>query len=195
MNERLFSPEALGEVLEQYRPWCRVYVRQSLFGILGRREDASDIIQSAWLDVAQKLSQFRGTTEKEFFGWLRTILDNNIKNAMRRHTADKRDIRREQDAYARVPNADSATIHWCEPEAASSSPSQQLVQGEEALKLARALDSLPEAQRIAVELRHLQGMKLREVCAEMQRSPDAVVSLIRRAMEKLSQILDSSEAN
>ena len=98
----------LGAILESYRPWCRVFVRQSLFGAVGKRIDESDVIQSTWVDVLRKADQFRGSTEAEFFGWLKVCLQNNLKNAVREHTAAKRDVRREQSFAIEM---DSATLH------------------------------------------------------------------------------------
>jgi RNA polymerase sigma-70 factor (ECF subfamily) len=164
-------------------------VRKLLYSKLGRRIDESDVIQSAWLEAFRKLEQFKGKTEAEFFAWLKTILDNNLKNVIRDNMADKRDFRKEHEFAVEM---ESASIRWVEPVAAGSSPSNRLIQGESALELAAAIEKLPENQRVAIELRHLQGMKLSAVCAEMKKSPDSVVSLIRRGMIKLSELMEAS---
>lgn len=177
------DPESLAERLESYRPWCRVFVRQSLFGAVGRRLDESDVIQSTWVEVLRKADQFRGSTEAEFFGWLRTCLQNNLRNAVREHTAAKRDVRREQDFAIEM---DSATLHWFEPQAPGESPSDHAIEGERALALAKGLETLPDSQRQAIELRHLNGLPLSEVAATMEKTPDAVVSLMRRGIKTLN---------
>lgn len=179
----------VGELLENYRPWCRVFVRQSLFRQLGRRLDESDVIQSAWVDVIRKLDTFKGKTEPEFFGWLKKILENNLKNVIRDNMADKRDFRVEQDFAIQL---DSVSLNWWEPVAPGSTPSNRMLKGESALRLAEAIESLPESQRTAVELRYLQGMKLKEVCDAMDKTSDAVVSLLRRGLKKLSVTLAES---
>lgn len=179
----------VGDLLETYRPWCRIFVRQSLFNQLGRRLDESDVIQATWVDAIRKLEQFNGTTEGEFFGWLRKILENNLKNVIRDNMADKRDFRREQD-FALQDN--SVSLNWWEPVTPDSTPSNKAVNGESALRLAEAIESLPVSQRAAIELRHLQGLKLCEVCEVMDKTSDAVVSLLRRGMQKLESILAES---
>lgn len=179
----------IGALLERYRPWSRVFVRQYVYGKLGRRIDESDVIQNAWLSVAQNLDQFRGTTEAEFFAWLKVILNNNLKNVIRDNTAHVRDFRVEQDFAATM---DTASICWWEPAAQDSTPSQRLIRGEKAIELAKAMEELPESQKVAIELRHLSGLKLTDVCKAMDKTPDAVVSLIRRGMKCLRASLDGS---
>jgi RNA polymerase sigma-70 factor (ECF subfamily) len=179
-----FGSDRIGNLLESYRPWSRVFVRQFLYGQIGRRIDESDIIQNAWIDVIRKLDQFQGKTEAEFFVWLRKILQNNMKNVLRDNMADKRDIRKETELATDI--GESVSLHWWEPVAPGSSPSNRMIRGESALSLAAAIEDLPDAQRLAIELRHLQGLKLMAVANELDRTPDAVVSLLRRAMKKLA---------
>ena len=109
-----------------------------------------------------------------------------MKNAVRDNMAELRDIRVENDF---AMDADTATLQWWEPVAVGSTPSGRLIEGERAIQLANAMESLPDNQRIAIELRHLNGMKLSEVGEEMGKTPDAVVSLIRRGMQTLKNWL------
>lgn len=173
--------------LESYRPWCRVFVRKALYGQIGKRIDESDVIQSTWLDILRNFEQFRGTTENEFFAWLKTCLENNVKNVLRDNMAGKRDFRREQEFSI---TDDSATLLWIDPVAADGTASDHAVEGENALALSAALESLPENQRRAIELRHLQGLKLSEVAEQMEKTADAVVGLMRRGMHRLNETLN-----
>ena len=182
-----FSKEKLGQLLESYRSWSRVFVRKQLHGNFSQRFDESDVIQNAWLNVVRKLDQFHGSTEQEFFCWLRTILENNLKNVYRENMAEMRDVRKELNFNQ---TEDSASIEWIVPVADDSTPSNRLIRGERALELAKAIEELPEMQRTAIELRHLQGKKLSSVAAEMEKTPDAVVSLLRRAMLNLNKLLN-----
>ena len=61
----------------------------------------------------------------------------------------------------------SASFLWHEPAADQSTPSQRLIKAEKALRLAAPLQKLPEAQRDAVRLRHLEGWPLRKIAAEL----------------------------
>jgi RNA polymerase sigma-70 factor (ECF subfamily) len=60
------------------------------------------------------------------------------------------------------------------------------------LRLADALAQLPEAQRCAVELRHLQGWSLNAVAAHMKRTPAGVAGLLHRGILKLRALLQDA---
>jgi RNA polymerase sigma factor (sigma-70 family) len=70
-----------------------------------------------------------------------------------------------------------------------SSPSERLVQKEQALRLAAALAQLRPNQRQAIELRHLRGMSLADIARELACSQSAVVGLLHRGVQKLRQLL------
>ena len=66
--------------------------------------------------------------------------------------------------------------------AAQSTPSQQVIKAERALRLAEILLSLPEAQRRAICLRHMEGLKLEAIAEELGRSVGSVAGLIDRGL-------------
>jgi RNA polymerase sigma-70 factor (ECF subfamily) len=53
------------------------------------------------------------------------------------------------------------------------------------LRLAQALDRLPEEQRDAVELHHLQGLTLTATAARMRKSVQSIVGLVYRGLKQL----------
>ncbi len=63
----------------------------------------------------------------------------------------------------------------------------------EAVRLAEVMSSLPEDQREAVRLRHLEGWSLVELEHHFVRSETAVASLIKRGLEKLRKQLKNGE--
>jgi RNA polymerase sigma-70 factor (ECF subfamily) len=79
--------------------------------------------------------------------------------------------------------------------AQQSSPSQQAMRQEDLLRLAGALAALPEEQRRAVELHHLQGCPLAGVAEQLGRSKGAVAALLFRALQKLRHLLDDAEGD
>ena len=66
-----------------------------------------------------------------------------------------------------------------------SSPSQHAQFNEEALRLAEALERLPEAQREALVLQHWHNWSLAEIGEHLGRSPAAVAGLIKRGLKQL----------
>ena len=73
--------------------------------------------------------------------------------------------------------------------AVQSSPSQRVSKQEDLLRLSEALNALPIAQREAIVLHHLQGLKLAEVANELDRSESAIAGLLFRGLNKLHQLL------
>ena len=106
---------------------------------------------------------------------------------LRREQCEKRDIRREQTLGATIDESMTRTNGWLA--AVQSSPSQRISKEEDLLRLSDALAALPIAQREAIVLHHLQGLKLAEVAKELGRSESAVAGLLFRGLGKLQQQL------
>src|ERR1700759_125873 len=80
---------AVESLLARYRPYLRVVASLRLPQFCQRREDESDIVQQTLIDAARGLGEFRGASAEEFGAWIEKLLDRNILQSMRRHTADK----------------------------------------------------------------------------------------------------------
>jgi RNA polymerase sigma-70 factor (ECF subfamily) len=110
---------------------------------------------------------------------------------VRRLTAGKRDAVREESLQAALEQSSARLDAWLVAE--QSSPSRLVERQEQSVRLAAALARLPDKQRQAVELRHLQGLTLAEVAAEMDTTKTAVVGLLHRGVEKLRGLLKDDE--
>jgi RNA polymerase sigma-70 factor, ECF subfamily len=176
---------ALARLLEQYRPFLRMVAAQALDGAMKARCDASDIVQETMIEAMRDFGGFAGHTEPEFSAWIKNIHRHNVMEVLRRHLgAERRSVRRER----RLFNAEgSVSFYWNEPAARQTSASQRIIRGEKALRLAAILESLPDAQRKAVALRHLEGMSLEEIADCLDRSVAATAGLIKRGLQKLRE--------
>jgi RNA polymerase sigma-70 factor (ECF subfamily) len=61
---------------------------------------------------------------------------------------------------------------------------------EQLLRLAEEVAKLPDEQRDAVVLHHLQGWSLAKLAGHLQRSEAAVAGLLRRGLKKLRELMD-----
>jgi RNA polymerase sigma-70 factor (ECF subfamily) len=77
---------------------------------------------------------------------------------------------------------------WLAAEA--SSPSQQAIRQEELLRMAESLHSLPESQRRAIEMHHLQGLPLAEIATLLETTKAAVAGLLHRGLKALRMQLE-----
>lgn len=177
------DPRDDGQSLDHYRSYLRLLARLQLDPRLQAKMDASDIVQQTLLQAYRARAGFRGTTEGERAAWLRQILANNLAHAVRDFQRDKRDIGKERSLQAAVDASSLRLEAWLAAE--QSSPSQKAEKSEQAVRLAAALDDLPEAQRQAVELHYWQGLSLAEVGEQLGRSPTAVAGLLYRGLKAL----------
>jgi len=179
--------DAIGQLLDRHRPYLRMLTQRAVDGRLQSRVGDSDLVQQTCLSALKKFEQFDGKDEAQFVAWLRKIHERNIQDTIRKHLgADKRSIDKE-----RSPEADGngqGLFHL-----KTLSPSQRVMQAEEAVRLAEVMSSLPEDQREAVRLRHLEGWSLAELEKHFDRSETAVASLIKRGLENLRKQLNNGE--
>jgi RNA polymerase sigma-70 factor (ECF subfamily) len=103
----------------------------------------------------------------------------------------KRDVARERSLDATLDESSCRLSAWLAAE--QSSPSQRAVKGEQLLDLATAVAQLPDDQRDAVVLHHLQGWSLAELAGHLGRSQPAVAGLLHRGLKKLRELLQERE--
>ncbi len=181
------SADGRGPRLKQFQDYFKLLARVQLGPGLRAKGDASDLVQQTLLEAHQKLHQFRGSSEAEMAAWLRRILSCNLVDTLRHSGRAKRDIAREQSLNQELDRTCAQLASWLA--AVQSSPSQQAVRNEELLRLASALEQLPEPQRSAVEHHHLHGFTLAQTAEQLGRSEAAVAGLLRRGFRRLRQLL------
>jgi RNA polymerase sigma factor, sigma-70 family len=126
--------------------------------------------------VLGRLPQFDGGNEGQFIAWLRTIHEHNIQDAIRGH------LKTAKRAAGREIALDAEQLA---AQLRASSPSQRVLVGESAARLAAALQDLPGDQREAVRLRYLEGRSLAEIAKRTSRSVVAAAGLVKRGLIQL----------
>jgi RNA polymerase sigma-70 factor, ECF subfamily len=172
-----------------YREYLLLMARVRFDPRLQSQLDPSDIVQEALLKAHRFLDRFRGETEQQLAAWLRTILTNTLANAVRDHGRRNPEVEISLD---RALDGSSARLEVALANG-QLSPEQIASQNEELLRLARAIEALPEDQRAVMELKHLQGRSLTEISQQMARTKAAVVGLLHRGMKALRVFLDDSD--
>jgi RNA polymerase sigma-70 factor (ECF subfamily) len=159
--------------LLRFREYLGLLARHEVSPRLRSAIDLSGVVQQSLLDAHRALPRPR--TEAETAAWLRAVFRNNLVDEVRRRGAGRRAQQREQP----LDPADRG------PAAGHTSPSRRAIRAEELLRLAGALSSLPEPQRRAVELHHLQGLPLAEIAAALGSTKPAVAGLLHRGLKAL----------
>jgi RNA polymerase sigma-70 factor (ECF subfamily) len=178
--------EGRARPLESYREYLRLLARLNLDPRLRGKIDPSDIVQQTLLKAHEKQDQFRGTTDAERAAWLRAILAHQIADTLRR--LGRQGGNRERSLDEALERSSARLDLWLASE--QSSPSQQQERQERLLQMVEMMARLPEEQRTALELRHLQGLTVPAAAEQMGKSPSAVASLLYRGMKTLRALMD-----
>jgi RNA polymerase sigma-70 factor (ECF subfamily) len=161
--------------------------RLQLDDALQAKLDESDIVQQTLMEAHQSLADFRGQSDAEKAAWLQKILVRNVADEMRKYRRGKRDVRLEASIQVAMSESSARLERWLASE--SGTPSQRAIANEQLVALATALMKLPEDQRRAVELHHLQGLPSAMVAKRLDRSEVAVAGLLRRGLKKLRETM------
>ncbi len=149
------------------------------------------MVQQTLLEAAQALEQLRSRGQEEVLAWLRRALANNLRDEFRRVTAGKRDLGRERSLEVALDESASRLDAWLAAD--QTSPSRHAQRQELNLRLAAALEQLPEAQRRAVELHYLCELPLSEAARQLGITKPATAGLVHRGLKRLRELLDASD--
>jgi RNA polymerase sigma-70 factor (ECF subfamily) len=173
--------------LARFRGYLYILARLRVRAGLRGKLDPSDLVQQTLLRAHQASDRWHELDDEARAAWLRQILANTVVDEVRRYGRKKRDAALERSLLSCI---DESSIRLeALFEADRSSPSQQLIRQEQLLALGEALGAMPEDQRRAIELHHLDGNSLAEVATRMGRSQASVAGLLRRGLRTLSQRL------
>jgi RNA polymerase sigma-70 factor (ECF subfamily) len=179
-------PQHASRSLEDFREYLKLLAGVQLHPRLRGQLDASDIVQQTLLKAHEKQEQFRGSTDHELRGWLRSILARNLVDAARVHRRRQGDAIRSLEAVLEESSARLEAFVISE----QSSPSQNAMKAEQLVALTASLRQLPDDQRIAVELRYLHGLSVAAVAEEMGREPVSVTGLLYRGTRALRSMMN-----
>jgi len=181
--------EALARRLEGFRAYLHLLARLQLDPRLKGKVDLSGVVQQTLWEGHRVLVPAPSPGDAQLTALLRGLLANNLADEVRKSYADKRDVDRERSLEASSAQLEAFLA------AAQSSPEQRAERNEELLRLAEALEQLPEAQRHALELHYLRGWRLEEIAHHLGRGKSAVAGLLHRGLDKLREFLQSPERN
>jgi RNA polymerase sigma-70 factor, ECF subfamily len=170
---------------EKFRSYLGLLARLDLDPKLEGKVDVSGVVQQTMLEAVQAREVPSGDEER--IRWLRRVLANNLRDEIRKFRTQTRDIEREQSLEASSLRID----RWLASQ--QSSPSHIAMRHERSLHLAEALAKIPEDQRRAIELHHLQSLKLAETAELLGRSKGAVAQLLFRGLTRLRHLMGEQE--
>jgi RNA polymerase sigma-70 factor, ECF subfamily len=159
-----------------YSRYARVVYSFSI-RIVGDGQTAEEILQEAFVRTWRQAESFR-TVRGNFASWLLSITHNLAID----------ELRKRQRRPQRIDGVDiSETLYGLVDEATNVEESAEA--GVLRDLVLAALDTLPEAQRVAVELAYYQGMSQREIAAYLHEPLGTIKTRLRLGMQKLKDAL------
>lgn len=183
--------QALGDLLQAYRPYLSLLARLKTDRILQSKLSDSDLVQETSLAAHRDFARFRGATEPELTVWLREIMAHVAANVARDYRRHRRDVHLERQL----------SDHWNQSSRIleralmdpKPSPSQSAIRRERAVLLANALHQLPTDYRDVLVMRELQDKPLAEVAELMGRTANSTQKLWARAVVQLRRLMQSQQ--
>jgi RNA polymerase sigma-70 factor (ECF subfamily) len=161
--------EAYGEIVREYQ--------NSVFNvclrILGNVQEAEDLAQEAFLRAYRNIAQF--DPNRPFGPWMRVLAANLCYNHINKARLEQAPLEDERDHIPADPH---------------ESPEALLELNQENQDLYQKIWKLPENQRIALELRHFQGLSYQEMADALDLPLNTVRSHLYRARRTLAETLE-----
>jgi RNA polymerase sigma-70 factor (ECF subfamily) len=168
--------------LSRFWPALLLWAKCQMPAWLRGKLTPDDLVQQTLAEALAAPEKLAGRPDPEALGYLRRALANNLIDAARKHGRARADVSPDDFAQSSVRLAD-----WLAAD--HTSPSERAARNERFERLASALAELPDAQRVAVEMRYLQKLKLAEIARLMNRTEGAVSQLLHRAVTVLRDVL------
>jgi RNA polymerase sigma-70 factor, ECF subfamily len=150
--------------------------------LLRSPEDARDVYQEAFLRVYRNLHAFR--FDCSFHTWLYRIVTNICLDQLR-----KRKVRKEEPAVVETSEGPIDRMEAFEEDAAEADPERSMWNRQLKQKIEDALQDLTPRERMVFELRHYQGLRLRNIGEMLGTTEEAAKNCLFRATQKMRSVL------
>jgi RNA polymerase sigma-70 factor (ECF subfamily) len=182
--------DAFNEIFARYRDRLRRMVDMRLDTRLQGRIDASDVIQDAYLEVAQRLGEYLRDPKLPLFLWLRLVVGERLLKLHRHHLGTQmRDPGREVSLYRGALPAASSMALAAQLLGKHTSPTQVAGRAERMLRLQDALNRLEPLDREILSLRHFDELNRKEAAQVLGIDEAAAAKRYLRALKRLKETL------
>jgi RNA polymerase sigma-70 factor (ECF subfamily) len=159
------------------------YVRARFPDELRGVMEPSDVLQDIWLRAVGSISGFHSDASDPVFRWLVGIARHVIADHLRYVRTAKR---HDSHAASTGPDESDSVVRLLEELAVyQKTPSKSAANHELMIALDSAIERLPSDQARALRLRHLTGMKSKEIAELMNRTEGSISMLCNRALKNL----------
>ncbi len=151
------------------------------------KEDAEDIAQEVFIEVFRSIKRFKG--QAKLSTWIYRITTNKCLEFIRKKNTKKR------FAFLQTILGTQQPIDKVAYFTEFKHPGIQLEQKEQSEYLFKAINQLPENQKVVFTLHKIDGMSYKEVSEITQKSISSIESLMFRAKKNLQLQLETYYKN
>jgi RNA polymerase sigma-70 factor (subfamily 1) len=183
--------DALAEYITRRREALLVHIEHRLGSALRSKIEPEDILQEVSVGAMNSLPAI-DLAGQDPWSWLCQIAEHRIVDAHRRFFgSQKRDAGREVALGRPVDQTGGGLINLIV--ASITSPSQAFSRDQRHLRLADAMDQLPELGREALRLRYVEGLSTKQIADQLGKSDGAIRVLLSRTVAQLRGVLEKAE--
>jgi RNA polymerase sigma-70 factor, ECF subfamily len=165
---------AFGELVERYQD--RLF--NTLVRVLGSHDDASEVLQDAFVQAYTKLASFRGSSQ--FYTWMYRVALNLACSHRRKNVR-----RHDEQSIDRVRE-----LSGVEPVDQNPRPEQTMVRTEQAELVQVALATISEEHRQILVLREIEDCNYDTIAEILELPVGTVRSRLFRARLQLKEVLE-----
>jgi RNA polymerase sigma-70 factor (ECF subfamily) len=167
--------DARDRIVERYWQALRSWAHGRLPPTARERADTDDLVQLTLIKILKRLGTVEVTRKGDFTAYLHRVLLNQIRDEIRRAVRRPRRTVVDEDVAAKDP-----------------SPLRIAADNEFMTRYRKALDTLPEKNRMAIVMRLEMGHAYTEIASAV-RSPSANAArmLVKRSIERLAKVLEN----
>ncbi len=182
---------ALAELFDEHRRRLERMVSLRMDRRLQARVDVSDVLQEAYLDLAQRLPEYSRQQKLPFFLWLRLVTGERLAKFHRRHLgAAMRNAGLEVSLYRRAMPQASTFFLASRLIGQYTSVSQKVMRAEMQVKLQEALNAMDPNDREVLALRHFEELSNEEIAKTLGITKSAASKRYGRALRRLKESLE-----
>jgi RNA polymerase sigma-70 factor (ECF subfamily) len=166
--------------LESLRNWLRITAHR-LFQSTSLY-DTSDVVQDVLVEYSRCRESLRDASREEKEKWLYATLQRKIADVLRKQSAAKRDVCREQSLNA--AERDETLID------SALSPERQAELADDLERVRAVMTELTELQQEAVRLKYVERLTIRQIADRFGCDHTSVSRLLRRGLMQLQERLN-----
>ncbi|KZL91733.1 RNA polymerase sigma factor [Clostridium magnum] len=166
--------EAFQELISKYHP----FVYKFLIKITANEDVAEDITQETFLKLIRNIEKFDVHGKAKFSTYIITISKNCYIDYLRKEKKFSQDLAIDENINAEDINTNTESI---------------VLEKIYSKEVKKELENLSEEQKLAIKMKYIEGLTLKEIGEKLELEPKTVKSRIHNGIVKLRKIFEGGD--